>query len=267
MPEYFRQYPENAEKVVLNVKGGRKNGGLTPDGSRENIRRSVEDCLAVLDGTKTIDVFECARQDPSTPIEDTVGSLAELVKEGKIGAIALCEVKAETIRRAAKVHKIATVEAELSLWATEVLKNGVAATCAELGIPLTAYSPIARGALTKKLTIDDIPEGDFRRRLPRYQPETLKSNNRLTDEVEKLAKRKGCTPAQVAVAWVRHLSGRTGLPIIIPIPGATLPEMVEENAKEVPLTNEDMAELGELVDKIQIMGERYGIHAMHLIEG
>ena len=119
----------------------------------------------------------------------------------------------------------------------------------------------------EKLTMDDIPEGEFGRSLPGHQPETLEWNNRLTDEVEMLAKRKRCTPAQIAVAWVRHLSGRPGLPIIIPIPGATVPEMAEGNAKEVPLTDEDMAELEELVNKIQLVGERYGVHDIYFIEG
>ena len=255
--EYFTKYPEDAPKVIINIKGGAEKDTFIPNGKRDNVRRSVEACVEALGGTHKLDVFECARVDPNTPIEETIGHLAELVKEGKIGAISLSEVKAETIRRAVKVHPIASVEAELSLWAPDILHNGVASTCAELGIPIIAYSPIARGALTKRLTFEDIPEGDFRKILPRFQPDTLKANNRLTDEVIQLAEKKKCTPAQIAVSWVRTLSGRNGLPTIIPIPGATTAERVEENSKHIPLTEEDMAELDEILKKIEIIGERY----------
>ena len=145
--EYFTENPEAAEKIVLSIKGGLKKGQLVPDGSEENVRRSVEDCLEVLGGTKKIDVFECARVDHNVSIEDTVGYLAKLVEEGKIGGIGLSEVRASTISRAAKVHPIAAVEVELSLWVTDILRNGVAETCARLDIPIVAYSPLSRGML------------------------------------------------------------------------------------------------------------------------
>jgi pyridoxine 4-dehydrogenase len=145
--EYFTKYPGDAEKVSLSIKGGAKPGSLDPDGSRENIQRTVNDSLKILDGKKFIDLFECARVDPKVPVEETIGYLAEFVKAGKIGGIGLSEVSAKTIRRAHKVHPIAAVELELSLFATEPLENGVAETCAELGIPIVAYSPLGRGFL------------------------------------------------------------------------------------------------------------------------
>ncbi|KKY28083.1 putative pyridoxal reductase [Phaeomoniella chlamydospora] len=265
--EYFTKYPENASKVTINIKGGCKKGDLMPDGSRANVRRSVEDSLAALGGTHKIDIFECARVDPNTPIEETITALSELVSEGKIGAIALSEVRASTIRRAHKIHPIATVEAELSLWATDIIHNGVASTCAELGIPITAYSPICRGALAAKLSPTSFSEHDFRRSLPKFQPDTIEANNKLTDEVMKLASKKNCTPAQIAISWVRTLSGRNGLPVIIPIPGASSPERVEENAKQVELTEEDMKEIEEVLERIKIVGERYGGHSAAIIEG
>jgi pyridoxine 4-dehydrogenase len=156
--EYFTKYPEDAEKVVLNIKGGYTAGGMADpngriDGSPENIRRSIDECLRLLDGKKSLDLFECARVDRSVPIETSIGAINEYVKAGKIGGISLSEVGAETIRRAAKVAKISAVEVELSLWSTDILENGVAAACAELGIPIFAYSPIGRGFLVGCSTI------------------------------------------------------------------------------------------------------------------
>lgn len=148
--EYFTKYPEDAEKVVISIKGGLVPGGHGPDGSEKNVRRSIDECLKVLDGKKSLDIFECARVDPNTPIEITVGVMAQYIKEGKLGGISLSECNANTIRRAAKVHKIAAVEVEFSLWSTDILNNGIASTCAELGIPLVAYSPLGRGFLVSK---------------------------------------------------------------------------------------------------------------------
>jgi pyridoxine 4-dehydrogenase len=156
--EYFTKYPEDSEKVVLSIKGGYTAGGaMDPngrvDGSPENVKRSIDECLRVLDGKKFLDLFECARVDRTTPLETTWGAINEYVKAGKIGGISLSEVSAETIRRAAKVVKVAAVEVELSLWSTDILENGVVAACAELNIPIFAYSPIGRGFLVSTFTV------------------------------------------------------------------------------------------------------------------
>jgi pyridoxine 4-dehydrogenase len=278
LAEYFEKYPEQADTIVLSIKGGLKKGQLIPDGSEENVRRSVEDCLRELKGRKSIDIFQCARVDPDVAIEDTISYLAKLVKEGKIGAIGLSEVSAKTIERAAKVHPIAAVEVELSLWATDILRNGVAETCARLDIPTVAYSPLMRGALTDDMIKRnaDIPADDMRKYLPKFQDDVLTQNNKLTEEVERLAKRKGVTKAQVAIAWVKGLSGRTvpdgkggevKLGMIIPIPGATTRERVEENTKDVALTDEEMKEIAEIVKANPVKGERYQAQAMAHIEG
>jgi len=146
--EYFTKYPEDADKIVLSIKGGLgANNDLTPNGSPENIKRSIDTCLKVLDGKKFIDLFEPARVDPNTPIEVTVAAIDEYVKAGKIGGISLSEVSAQSIRKAAKVAKISAVEVEFSLFSTDILSNGVAQACAELDIPIVAYSPISRGLL------------------------------------------------------------------------------------------------------------------------
>jgi pyridoxine 4-dehydrogenase len=151
--EYFTKYPGDAEKIVLSIKGGLAPGELRPDGSQKNVKRSIDECLKVLDGKKSLDLFECARVDPKTPIGDTVSYIAEYVKAGKLGGISLSEVGAKTIRKAHSVHPIAAVEVEFSLWVTDILENGVAATCAELGIPIIAYSPLGRGFLVSHRTL------------------------------------------------------------------------------------------------------------------
>ncbi|RYP10916.1 hypothetical protein DL764_000352 [Monosporascus ibericus] len=248
---YFEQYPEDASKVVLSIKGafGPRTG---PDGSPEGIRASVEEALGVLGGTKTIDIFECARVDPKVPIETSIGTLAELVKEGKIGGIGLSEVGANTIRKAAAVHPIAGVEVEMSLFTPDPLHNGVADTCHELGIPIIAYSPISRGWLTGEIRkLDDLPADDFRHMLPRFKPEVFDQNFKLVEAVERIAKRKGVTTAQVAIGWVVAQGA-------IPIPGSARVERVVENTKAASLTDGELAEIQKILDTFPISGERYG---------
>lgn len=147
--EYMAKYPEDADKVVLSIKGVGNVKPLGVDGSPENIRWSIDNCLRTLDGKMKLDLYEVARIDKNVSIEDQVGTIAEYVKAGKIGGISLSEVSAETIRRAAKVHKISAVEVEFSLFTLDILSNGIAEACAELDIPILAYSPLCRGLLTK----------------------------------------------------------------------------------------------------------------------
>ncbi|KAJ5379198.1 hypothetical protein N7509_012317 [Penicillium cosmopolitanum] len=257
--KYFTQYPENAEKIVLSIKGGLKVGQLVPDGSEENIRRSVDNCLRLLDGKKKIDIFECARQDPNFPVEHTVEVLAQYVKEGKIGGIGLSEVDAETIRRAHKVHPIAAVEVEMSLWTTDILENGIAQACAELNIPVIAYSPLGRGVLTGAVTsLADIPEGDIRRHMSRFQEENFEQNLKLINAVNSLAERKGVAPSQIALGWIRSLSGKPGMPTIIPIPGGTTTDKVIQNMVGVKLlSDEELAEIEAILKKHTVAGPRY----------
>ena len=252
--QYFTENPSDADKVVLSIKGG-LSAQMRPDGSEEGVRRSVDAVLEQLGGTKFLDLFECARVDPNTPIETTVAALAE-------------EVKAETIRRAAKVHPIAAVEVEFSLWATDILENGIAATCAELGIPIIAYSPLGRGFLTGELkSAEDIPEGDFRKHFPRFQPDVFDQNLELVTELKKLATKKGCTAAQLGLAWVKQCSGKNGLPVIIPIPGATTVERVTENMVDVTLTDGDLNEIDAILKKATVVGDRYGGPAAAMMNG
>lgn len=268
LKQYFSEHPSDAEKVVISIKGGIDPIKHVPDGTEEGVRRSMDNCLAGLDGKKFLDIFECARVDPNTPIETTIGALAKYVKEGKLGGISLSEVKAETIRRAAKVHPIAAVEVELSLWCTDILENGIAATCAELDIPVVAYCPLGRGFLTGEIKkIEDLPEDDMRRRFPRFQSENFGKNVEMVTELEKLAKKKGYTPAQLALAWVKQLSGKNGMPVIIPIPGATTEKRVIENMKDVELNVDDLSEIDEILKKLPVIGDRYGPPYAHLMNG
>jgi pyridoxine 4-dehydrogenase len=144
---YFTKYPEDAEKVSISIKGGFIPGEMRVDGSKANIQRSIDESLRILDGKKSLDLFECCRVDTDVPIEDTVSYIADYVKAGKLGGISLSEVSAQSIRKAHAVHPISAVEVEFSLYATEIWDNGVASTCAELGIPIIAYSPMGRGFL------------------------------------------------------------------------------------------------------------------------
>ncbi|CAG8948138.1 unnamed protein product [Penicillium salamii] len=257
--KYFTKYPENAEKVVLSIKGGLKKGVLIPDCSEENIRRSVDECLLQLDGKKTIDIFECARQDPKVPVEQMMEVLAKYVQEGKIGGIGLSEVDAGTIRRAHKVHPIAAVEVELSLWTTDILENDVAKTCAELDIPIVAYSPLGRGVLTGTVgSLSDIPEGDIRRHMPRFTEENFQKNLKLINEVTDLAVRKGIAPAQIALAWVRSQSAKPGMPTIIPIPGGTTKDKVIQNMGGAQvLSDTELAEIDAILKGNVVAGGRY----------
>ncbi|KAL1592037.1 hypothetical protein SLS60_011629 [Paraconiothyrium brasiliense] len=213
---YFTKYPEDASRVVLSLKGAYNIRLQAPDCSPEGLRASVEEALRVLDGTKTIDLFECARIDSDVPIETTAQALLELMREGKIGSYGLSEVSPATIRRAYAVHPPAAVEEEISLFSRHVLEDGgVADTCRELNIPLVGYSPMGSGWLTGQLkTLDDLPAGDYRHHFPRFQPGAFERNVKLAEAVGAVAERKGCTSAQIAIAWVV----RQG---VVAIPGAT----------------------------------------------
>ncbi|PYI01444.1 Aldo/keto reductase [Aspergillus sclerotiicarbonarius CBS 121057] len=253
---YFTQYPEDKDKVIISIKGAA--GVAGPDGSPENVRASVENCLKILNGKAFISIFEPARVDPKTPIETTVAVLSEYVKAGKIGGIGLSECNAQTLRRAHAVHPIAAVEVELSLFSTDPLNNGVAEACSDLGVALVAYSPLSRGWLTGQVrSLDDIPADDFRHLFPRFQPETFHLNLKLVERLEQIAAEKKVTLAQTALAWVRAHNRMPGAPLIIPIPGCTTVARVEENLASVELTAEEMGQIAAILKEIPVHGNRY----------
>ena len=237
---------------MLSIKGAYDGATRTPQASPEHLRASVDQCLAVLDGVKSIDLFEPARIDPKVPVETSVKALVELVKAGKIGSYGLSEVNAQTIRRAHAVYPPAAVEVEFSLFSRHALdKGGIVDTCRELNIPLVGYSPLDRGWLTGQFkTLDDIPKDDFRHFYPRFQPGNFEKNVKLAEAVEQVAKKKGNTSAQVAIAWVQQQG-------VLPIPGSTKVPRVLENTKSVELTEAESAELENALSKAMVSGARY----------
>ncbi|EHK49463.1 uncharacterized protein TrAtP1_010690 [Trichoderma atroviride] len=262
LKHYFTKYPEDADKVFLAMKGGVNLQGTGPDGSPENIRRSLDNILAQLDGKKKVDAFCCARRDPNTPLDITFGVIQrEYIDTGKIGAIMLSECNVNTIKEAVKAAKIVAAEVELSLFTPDILKNGIAAACKEHDIPIIAYSPIGKGMLSGEFkNQEDVKKLGMIANYPRFQGEGFAHNLKLVQQVEAIASDKACTPAQLAINWARNMSTDPELPLVIPIPGATTIERVEENSKVVELTEEDMQSLTGLAKNFETAGARYPSH-------
>ncbi|WP_159810097.1 aldo/keto reductase [Cellulomonas citrea] len=239
------------DSVVLATKFGISGAGGARqyDASPLTVRRSVDGSLHRL-GTDRLDLYYLHRVDPATPIEDTVGAMADLVTAGKARHLGLSEVNADTLRRAHAVHPITAVQSEYSLWTRDV--EQVLPTMRELGIGLVAYSPLGRGFLTGRLQVDALAEGDFRRHNPRFVGEAGQANQAIVTEVVRLAQAKGVTPAQLALAWVLAQG-----PDVVPIPGTRHVARVEENvgALDVSLAADELATLTALADQVQ--GDRY----------
>ncbi|KAI1840578.1 hypothetical protein JX266_013242 [Neoarthrinium moseri] len=268
LARYFAAYPDDADRVVICIKSGIVDmRTLSIDGSPKMVRHFAAEANKILGGHKKIDVFGMARVDRKVPIEETVQALAELVAAGEIGGIQLSEVGGDTIRRAAAVAKIDMVEDEVSLWATEVFSNGVTTTCAELGIPIVAHTPLGAGMLTGQLkSLNDLPSGHYPRVFPRFQPANFEKNLGLVAELEKLAKLKRVTPAQLALSWLKLQSQRPGVPLIIPIAGARSKARVQENAETVHLTGEDLKSISTILNSFPVHGDRYPAAGMELVE-
>jgi aryl-alcohol dehydrogenase-like predicted oxidoreductase len=256
------------DQVVLATKFGIVRDPSNPNvrgvsGKPDYVKKSCEGSLQRL-GVEYIDLYYLHRVDPNTPIEETVGALAKLVKEGKIRYIGLSEAAADTIRRAAKVHPIAALQTEYSLW-TRDPEEEILATCRELGIGFVAYSPLGRGFLTGQFkTFEDLAADDFRRFSPRFQGENFQKNLDLVKEVEEIAREKKCQPSQLALAWVLAQGDD-----IVPIPGTKRRKYLEENAVAVDLklTAEDLRRLSEVFPSGAASGLRYPEHMMNLING
>ncbi|KAI1360212.1 NADP-dependent oxidoreductase domain-containing protein [Xylaria arbuscula] len=255
---YFEKYPEDASKVTLSIKGCADPKTLHPTGSRAATRASVENILRILGGVKEIDIFGPSRTDPNVATEETFAELKALVGEGKIKGVGLSEVGPETIKRAHAIIPLSAVEVEFSLWSTEILTNGVAATCKFLDIPIVAYSPLGRGFLTGQLKkLSDVPAGDVRLFMDRFQPENFDKNLELVDKLNAFAEKKGVTAAQLGLAWILSYSNTAECGTIVPIPGATTAQRVEENTKITELSAEEKAELEAILKSVKITGGRY----------
>ncbi|KAM3699765.1 hypothetical protein ACJW31_05G050200 [Castanea mollissima] len=239
------------EKVELATKFGITGKGIR--GEPEYVRAACEASLKRLD-MDCIDLYYQHRIDNRVPIEVTMGELKKLVEEGKIKYIGLSEASPSTIRRAHAVHPITAVQLEWSLWTRDV-EEEIVPTCRELGIGIVAYSPLGRGFFSSGTKIvENFTENDFRKALPRFQPENLEHNKTIFENVNKMAARKGCTSSQLALAWVHH-QGKD----VCPIPGTTKMENFNQNigALYVKLTPEEMAELESYASKDAVKGERY----------
>ena len=223
------------------------------NGRPEYVKQACEGSLRRLK-TDHIDLYYQHRVDPQTPIEDTVGAMAQLVKEGKVRHLGLSEAGADTLRRAFKVHPITALQSEYSLW-TRDPENGILETCRELGIGFVAYSPLGRGFLTGQFKkYEDLPEGDYRRSSPRFQGENFQKNLELVDRVSELAREKGCTSSQLALAWV--LAQRVD---IVPIPGTKRRKYLEDNigAANIKLTPADLQRIEQAFPAHEVQGPRY----------
>ena len=246
----FRDKVTIATKFGFKIEDGKPVG---VDSRPENIRAVAEASLKRLD-IETIDLFYQHRVDPTVPIEDVIGTMKDLINEGKIRTIGLSEAGVKTIRRAHAVHPIAALQNEYSLW-TRDPEQGVLELCAELGIGFVPYSPLGRGMLTGQVrSQSDLAEGDFRKTLPRFQPGNLEANNKQVDLIAEIAREKQVTPAQLALAWVLNQGD-----FIVPIPGARKINHLEDNAEatNVTLTTEELGRLNTLFDSEKIAGKRY----------
>jgi aryl-alcohol dehydrogenase-like predicted oxidoreductase len=233
------------------------------NGRPEYVRQACEGSLRRL-GTDHIDLYYQHRVDPNTPIEETVGAMAELVQEGKVRYLGLSEAAADTLRRASAVHPIAALQSEYSLWSRDP-EDGVLAACRELGISLVAYSPLGRGFLTGQIQrFEDLDADDYRRNTPRFQGENFQRNLDVVTRIKELATQKNCTPGQLALAWVLA-QGED----IVPIPGTKRIEYLEENvgALDVQLSSDELAQIDEIAPRSAIAGMRYPEVMMGSVNG
>lgn len=241
------------DKAIIATKFGITHG-QGPKGDPAYIKKSVDASLYSL-GLDYIDLYYQHRPDPNIPIEETVGTMADLVKQGKIRYIGLSEAPAELIRRAHAVHPVTAVETEYSLWSREV-EDEVLPVLKELHIGLVPYSPLGRGFLTGQIKkFEDLPEDDYRRYYPRFQGENFAKNVEVVSLIERMAAQKGCTPAQLSLAWLQAQGEQ-----IVPIPGTKRLERVQENlgALQVKLTADDLAEIERISPKGVAAGSRFG---------
>jgi len=261
-----RAIRDRRDEVVVATKFGIVRDDANPkrrgvNGKPEYVRSCCEESLRRL-GVKTIDLYYQHRVDPNTPIEETVGAMAQLVKEGKVRYLGLSEASPQTLRRANAVHPIAALQTEYSLW-TRDPEDEVLATCKELDVGFVAYSPLGRGFLTGQIkNMAELPQGDWRQAAPRFQAENLKKNLEALRRIEAIAKEEGCTLAQLALAWVLSQGEH-----IVPIVGTKRRKYLDENvgSVEVKLTPNDLRRIGEALPRGIFAGERYPQTMMSLL--
>lgn len=261
-----RALKKNRDKFVVATKFGlimeKNNPTVGVNGHPDYLKKCCDESLKRL-GIDTIDLYYQHRIDKTIPIEETIGALAELVKEGKIRYLGLSEASANTIKKAHKVHPISAIQSEYSLW-TRDPEEEIFEVCNELDITFVAFSPVGRGFLTGAIKNNSFPVGDFRNISPRFEGENFEKNLLLVQFVEKMAKEKNCTPAQLALAWVMAKNQN-----LVPIPGTRKIKYLEENiaSTEIVLTTEDIASLDETFKKEKVSGARYKEDFMKALNG
>ena len=255
------------DAIVLATKFGNQRGEdggfLGVNGRPDYVRKSCDSSLQRL-GVDHIDLYYQHRVDRSVPIEETVGAMAQLVEEGKVRFLGLSEASPSTLRRAHQEYRISALQSEYSLW-TRDPEDEVLPLCRELGIGFVAYSPLGRGFLTGRFrSFDDLPEDDYRRNSPRFQGDNFQKNLDLVQRVEEIARRKGCTPAQLALAWLLRQGDD-----IVPIPGTKQRRYLDENlaSLDIELTPSDLEEIEEVAPKGAAAGDRYHEAGMRTING
>ncbi|KAK4178981.1 NADP-dependent oxidoreductase domain-containing protein [Triangularia setosa] len=261
--KWFSLHPERRKDIFLASKFG-LTGRVTPEGefkfgvnsTPEYARESIEKSLKRL-GVGYLDLYYVHRTDGKTPIEKTAEALKELKEQGKIKAIGLSECSSNTLRRASKIVQIDAVQVEYNPWQLDIENEtgtNLLDTCRELGVTVFAYSPLGRGFLTGQIkSLDDFAADDFRRIVPRFSPENFPKNLEVVEKLGEIAKRKGCTTGQLALAWLMAQG-----PDIIPIPGTKKIQYLEDNVASVnvALTNEDVKEIRATIDSAEVLGDR-----------
>lgn len=256
------------DQIVLATKFGIVRDPADPtkrgvNGKPDYVRSACEGSLRRL-GVGHIDLYYQHRVDPATPIEETVGAMAQLVLEGKIRHVGLSEASPKTLRRAAKIHPITALQTEYSLWSRDP-EGEILATCRDLGVGFVAYSPLGRGFLTGQFKqFEDLPADDYRRASPRFQGENFQKNLDLVSGIDEIAREKGWKPSQIALAWVLAQDKN-----IVPIPGTKRRKYLEENvaAIDLNLTAEDLRRIDEIFPTGAASGGRYPEYMMDLVNG
>ncbi|TFK29153.1 aldo/keto reductase [Coprinopsis marcescibilis] len=268
LSRFYAKYPNYADKTFLSVKGGIDNK-MQPHGSLEFLRNSVDNVLRALGPNKKLDLYQPARIDRSIPLEELIGNLVTLQKEGKFDHIGLSELTGATLRKAHarctrvdviprpfhKIHPITAAEVEISPWSYEQRTKDLLEASKELGVSVLAYSPLGHGFLTGQIkSVSELQEGDFRLRLSRTKEEYFEHNMAMVEKLSTIAKRLGVTNAQLCISWVKHLG-----PNVVPLPGSSKATRTLENlaAGDIQLSTEDFAEITNIVENGEIKGDRY----------
>lgn len=266
LKKYFDKYPEDFDRVCLSIKGAVNTANLEPDSSKEKIGEDMETIFKYLP-KKSLDMYTLSRVDTKLGIEAAVKNVLPYIQDGSVKSYCLSEAGSESVRKAHAIHPVSAVEIEFSLFALDAIDAGVFKTCAELGIPVIAYSPLGQGMLTGKVDQNTLPEKDVRRNWDRFQSEVYEKNKGLVDIITHIATKNSVTNAQVALQWVRLQSAKNkDYPQIVPLPGSSNAARVKENFTHISLPATDVKQLDDFLTSFKRTGGRYNAHVdTHLL--